>query len=140
MYATVASITDKWITNVMQNNATQGLQSLVIHTELCVGLCTYMPVFTTLSCMSDVTLWNQKITKNSHLTAHISTTLEDTDTRTHLLTKPPNFCQALKAMIPAESMEGVGTGSARACGGGGLNGGEKERVSRIDREKGGGRK
>lgn len=78
----VASITDKWIANVMQNNTTEALQLLVTHIEhVCV--CVYimrMHSFTTPPCLSDVTTWHQNITLHSYLTAHISSMLEDTHT------------------------------------------------------------
>lgn len=44
-----------------------------------------------------------------------------------------NSCQALKAMSPADSVEGVGVDRTKA-------GGSRERLSRIDREQGRGGK
>lgn len=72
--------------------------------------------------MSDMTVWHQNTTQHSYLTAHISSMLEDTDTpphaNTHTLaqTQALNSCQALKAMTPAESVEGVSVDRTKAGG------------------------
>ena len=85
-------------------------------------------------------MWHQNITKHSHLTAHISTMLEDADTCTHSLTKALNIFSGSEGHGSSRISGGCRHGQHKGLGGGGGLAGEKKSVSRIDGEKGGGRK
>lgn len=104
---------------MMQNNTTEALQSLVIHT-MNPRMC--MHIFTTPPRMSDVATRRRHITQHSYLTAHISSVLGHT--HTHTLVLALTSCQAPKAVTLADSVEGVGVDGMKA-GIGGKRGGKR---------------